>query len=173
MARVCNQNSGKIAASSTASIPKLGNTMRSTTTGDTMRQGRVFALLPGDTWNANAVVSGTISICNQDAFMLIDSGSTHSFVTCAFVSRLSRPLELLSYLLCVSASSGESVLCESVYRFCDMRVGNAILYVDLLPLNFRNFDVILGMDWLTKYCAKWTVGHPLFWTSPFAATESK
>ena len=34
-----------------------------------------------------------------------------------------------------------------------MRVEDAILYVDLLPLNFRHFDVILGMDWLTKYCA--------------------
>ena len=153
MARDCNQKSGKLAASSTASILKPGNTMRSTTTGDTVRQGRVFALVPGDTRNASAVVSGTISICNQDAFVLIDSGSTHSFVTYAFVSRLSRPLELLPYLLCVSAPSGEFVLCESVYYFCNMRIGNAILYVDLLPLNFRHFDIILGMDWLTKYCA--------------------
>ena len=34
-----------------------------------------------------------------------------------------------------------------------MRVKDAILYVDLFPLKFRHFDVILGMDWLTKYCA--------------------
>ena len=45
------------------------------------------------------------------------------------------------------------MLCEFVYHICDMIVGNAILYVDLLPLNFRHFDIILGMDWLTKYCA--------------------
>ena len=73
--------------------------MRSTTAGDTVRQWRVFALVPGDTRNANAVVAGTISICNQAAFVLIDSESTHSFVTCAFATRLSRPLELLPYLL--------------------------------------------------------------------------
>lgn len=34
-----------------------------------------------------------------------------------------------------------------------MHIEDATLYVDLLPLNFRHFDVILGMDWLTKYCA--------------------
>ena len=34
-----------------------------------------------------------------------------------------------------------------------MRVWNAVLYVDLLPLNFSHFDIILGMDWLTKHCA--------------------
>ena len=96
---------------------------------------------------------GTISICNQDAFVLIDSGSTHSFVTYTFASRLKRPLELLPYLLCVSAPSGESVLCDYIYRFCDMHIEDATLYVDLLPLKFRHFDVILGMDWLTKYCA--------------------
>ncbi|GMP22048.1 hypothetical protein CsSME_00000233 [Camellia sinensis var. sinensis] len=127
IARDCNQNSGKIAASSTASIPKPGNTLRSATTGDTVRQGRVFALVPGDTRNANAVVSGTISICNQDAFVLIDSGSTHSFVTYAFASRLKRPLELLPYLLCVSAPSGESVLCDYICRFCDMHIEDATL----------------------------------------------
>ena len=153
MARDCKQNSRKFAASSTASVPKPGNATRSTSAGDTVRQGRVFALVPGDTRNANAVVSGTISICNQDAFVLIDFGSTHSFETCAFASRLNRPLELLPYLLCVSAPSGESVLCESIYRFYDMHIEDVILYIDLLPLNFRHFDVILGIDWLTKYCA--------------------
>ena len=104
--------------------------MSPASTGDTVRQGRVFALVPGDTQNANAVVSCTISICNQDAFVLIDSGSTHSFVTYAFTSRLNRSLELLPYLLCVSAPSEESVLCEYIYRFCDMRVEDAILHVD-------------------------------------------
>ncbi|XP_028075297.1 uncharacterized protein LOC114277598 [Camellia sinensis] len=64
MARDCNQNSGKFAASSTASIPKPGNTTRPTTTGDIVRQRRVFALVSGDTRNAEAIVSCIISICN-------------------------------------------------------------------------------------------------------------
>ena len=106
-----------------ALIPKSGNTMRSTTTGDTVRQVRVFALVPSDKRNANAVVSGNISICNRDSFVLIDSGSTPSFVTCAFASRLSRPLESLPYLQCVSALSGESVLCHLYIDFVTCVLG--------------------------------------------------
>ncbi|XP_028080651.1 uncharacterized protein LOC114282199 [Camellia sinensis] len=156
MARDCTQTEqqkgGKPAVGSTGSIPKLGDTTRPATTKDTIRQGRVFALVPGDTRNTEAVVSGTISICNQDAFVLIDFSSTHSFVSTIFASRLTRPLESLPYLLCLSAPSEEFVLCTFVYRVCDMRIGNAILYVDLLSLDIRHFDIIQGMDWLSKYC---------------------
>ncbi|XP_028116481.1 uncharacterized protein LOC114314225 [Camellia sinensis] len=53
MARDCTQleqqRSGKLAASSTGSIPKPRNTIRPAATRDTMRQWRVFALVLGDT----------------------------------------------------------------------------------------------------------------------------
>ena len=62
MAKDCKHNSEKFAASSTASVPKPRNATRSTPAGDAVRQGRVFALVPGNTRNANAVVLGTISI---------------------------------------------------------------------------------------------------------------
>ncbi|XP_028076119.1 uncharacterized protein LOC114278268 [Camellia sinensis] len=62
MARDCNQSSGKLVTSLTASIPKPGNTTRPITTVDTVRQMRVFALVLGDTRNTEAVVSGLNSI---------------------------------------------------------------------------------------------------------------
>ena len=57
-----------------------------------MRQGRVFALVPRDTQNAETVVAGTLSICSQVAYILIDSGSTHSFVSVKLAEKLNRPL---------------------------------------------------------------------------------
>ncbi|XP_028110447.1 uncharacterized protein LOC114308962 [Camellia sinensis] len=62
-------------------------------------------------------------------------------------------MESLPYLLCLSALFGESVLCSSIYHACEIQVGDATLFVDLLPLDIWHFDVILGMDWLSKYCA--------------------
>ena len=44
-----------------------------------MRQGRVFALVPGDVQNTETVVSGILSICTQNAYVLIDSGSNGLF----------------------------------------------------------------------------------------------
>ena len=49
-----------------------------------MRQGRVFALVPGDVQNTETVVSGILSICTQNAYVLIDSGSTLLYVSHAF-----------------------------------------------------------------------------------------
>ncbi|XP_028121631.1 uncharacterized protein LOC114318858 [Camellia sinensis] len=49
---------------------------------------------------------------------------------------------------------------------CDVLIGDITLYVDLLHLSIDHFDCILGMDWLTKYCAsidcvnKYVVFHP-------------
>ncbi|XP_028052525.1 uncharacterized protein LOC114257013 [Camellia sinensis] len=66
MTRDCTQieqqKGRKLAISSTGSILKPGNTARPVATRDTMRQGRVFALVPGDTWNTEAIVSGNLSV---------------------------------------------------------------------------------------------------------------
>ncbi|XP_028121419.1 uncharacterized protein LOC114318690 [Camellia sinensis] len=133
-----DQRGGRPSASSTGSIPVPRNIVRPTITRDTMRHGKVFALIPGDTQNTEVVVSGTITICSQDAFVLIDSGSSHSFVSTTYASRLNRPGVGVVYV---------------VYHFCNMHIGSVTLYVDLLPLDIRHFNVIRGVDWLSKYCA--------------------
>ncbi|GFS32110.1 hypothetical protein Acr_00g0020910 [Actinidia rufa] len=48
------------------------------------RQGRAFALVPGNTPATTSVVSGILPICGQPAHILMDSGSTHSFVSHSF-----------------------------------------------------------------------------------------
>ncbi|XP_028109680.1 uncharacterized protein LOC114308060 [Camellia sinensis] len=120
---------------------------------ETLRQGRVFALVPGDVQNAESVVSGIISIYNQNVYILIDSSSTHSFVSHAFSRKLIRPLEPMNNLLSLFTPSGGSMVCTYVYPACELVISDVTLYVDLLLLGIDYFDYILGMDWLTKYCA--------------------
>lgn len=55
-------------------------------------------------------------------------------------------MESLDYVLCVSTPYGGSVLCTSIYPACEILIGNATLYVDLLPLDMGHLNVILGMD---------------------------
>ncbi|XP_028099582.1 uncharacterized protein LOC114299103 [Camellia sinensis] len=124
---------------------KMGHMARDCTQTKQQRSGKPGAssagsiLIPGNT---------TRPTTTKDTIR-----TTHSFVSTAFASRLNRPLESLPYLLCVSAPSRKSVLCTFVYCFCDMHIGSVTLYVDLLPLDIRHFNVILGMDWLAKYYA--------------------
>ena len=46
---------------------------------------------------------------------------------------------------------GESVVCRHVYRGCELELGGQKLGVDLVPLPLQMFDMILGIDFLTKY----------------------
>ena len=53
----------------------------------------------------------------------------------------------------VALPTGESVVVESVFRSCGVLVDRHVLEVDLIPLGIKDFDAILGMDWLAKYKA--------------------
>ncbi|XP_028110668.1 uncharacterized protein LOC114309173 [Camellia sinensis] len=120
---------------------------------DTTRQGRVFALVPGDVQNAATVVSGTFIVHGHSAHVLFDSGSTHSFMSKLFTPNLDKTEENLSYMLCVSSPLGDSMICTSVYLACELQLGDIRVYANLLPLDMTYFDVILGMDWLSDYGA--------------------
>ncbi|XP_028054576.1 uncharacterized protein LOC114258778 [Camellia sinensis] len=71
-------------ASSVGYTPAPRTNVKTNIRRKTLRQGRVFALVPSDVQNTELVVSGLISICAQRAYVLIDSSSTHSFVSHAF-----------------------------------------------------------------------------------------
>ncbi|XP_028071941.1 uncharacterized protein LOC114274250 [Camellia sinensis] len=86
---------------------------------DQKPQGRAFALVPGKPEVTENVVSGILSVYGHLAHILIDFGSTHSFVAPYFVA-----------------------------KSCTISLESKTLYVDLILLRIGNFDVILGMDWL-------------------------
>ncbi|XP_028112026.1 uncharacterized protein LOC114310276 [Camellia sinensis] len=74
------QKGNRPTASSAGSTPATKTPTRPTTSQENVRQGRVFALVPGDVQNLDTVVSSTLSINGQLAHVLLDSSSTHSFV---------------------------------------------------------------------------------------------
>ncbi|KAH9657944.1 Endonuclease [Citrus sinensis] len=64
------------------------------------------------------VIMGTLSFFGHDAHILIDPGSTHSFVSRTFVMHIEREPELLDYGLVVSTPTRGSLLAKRVYRDC-------------------------------------------------------
>ena len=48
---------------------------------------------------------------------------------------------------------GHSVIVNKVYRDCPIRIREYEFLGDLIELPFREFDVILGMDWLSQHQA--------------------
>ncbi|XP_057250746.1 uncharacterized protein LOC104908979 [Beta vulgaris subsp. vulgaris] len=53
----------------------------------------------------------------------------------------------------VTIPNGESILCDVMYRNCPILIGGCEFQVDLVQFELTDFDVILGMNWLSKYKA--------------------
>ncbi|KAJ9538707.1 hypothetical protein OSB04_031440 [Centaurea solstitialis] len=51
------------------------------------------------------------------------------------------------------ANSGNSLVISREYRGCPIKIGDQIREDDLLPISMFDFDVILGIDWLSKHRA--------------------
>ena len=62
-------------------------------------------------------------------------------------------MEKLAYDMHVTSSLGHRVSVNSVYRNCPIVIQAREFLTDLITLPFREFDLILGMDWLTKHQA--------------------
>ena len=62
-------------------------------------------------------------------------------------------VELLAYDLFVTSPLGHSVKVNRVYKNCPLMVHDREFSVDLIALPFHEFDLILGMDWLSKHRA--------------------
>ncbi|KAH9671308.1 Endonuclease [Citrus sinensis] len=116
-------------------------------------QARVFALTQQEAHATPEVIMGTLSIFGHDAHILIDHGSTHSFVSRTFVMHIEREPELLDYGLVVITPTGGSLLAERVYRDCMIRLGEHEFRANLIILDIQDFDAILGMDWLASHHA--------------------
>ena len=117
-------------------------------------QARVFALTRDEAITAPEVITGKLLFHNLEAYVLIDPGSTHSFISPKMASHLHKNHEPLNYNLSVHTPLGDVMFVNKIYRDCSIQIGTAELYADLILLSFREFDLILGMDWLSRHHAK-------------------
>ncbi|XP_073138561.1 uncharacterized protein [Henckelia pumila] len=114
-------------------------------------RGRVFAMTHDQVDPDSAIVTGMIRIAGLPAFMLIDSGATHSFISVNFMMKLGvLPDESISKF-CVSLPSGEELESSSVVRNCKVQMQSLVLCADFIVLKMVDFDAIFGMDWLSRH----------------------
>ncbi|WRX29424.1 Reverse transcriptase domain - like 10 [Theobroma cacao] len=120
-------------------------------------QARVFALTQQEAQTSNALVSGIFSICDMNARVLFDPGATHSFISPCFASRLGRDRVRRKEQLVVSTPLKEIFVAEWEYESC---VDKDTL-MHLVVLDTLDFDVILGMNWLSPCHASVDCYHKL------------
>ncbi|XP_070041302.1 uncharacterized protein [Nicotiana tomentosiformis] len=90
-----------------------------------------------------------IPVCHRDASILFDTSSTYLYVSSYFARYLDMPSDSLVMHVHVSTLVDDSIIVDYVYRSCVVSIRGHEMRVDLLLLNMVDFDVILGMDWLS------------------------
>ncbi|XP_070002992.1 uncharacterized protein [Nicotiana sylvestris] len=100
-----------------------------------------------------AVITSIISIGGRDALVLFDPRSTYSYVSSLFARFLVISPEPLGTLIHVSTPMGDFVVVDRIYQSCMVTFCDFETRADLLLLDMIDFEVILGMDWLSPYHA--------------------
>ncbi|XP_074562798.1 uncharacterized protein LOC141819374, partial [Curcuma longa] len=118
-----------------------------------MTNARVFSITKEDVANASTVVTGQIIIYSQYANALFDTGATHSFISMPYAKRIGIPPQVLDNRFLTTLPSGEIMASTHMLRAVPIRIAERELYCDLIVLDMRDYDVILGMDFLSKYGA--------------------
>ena len=83
--------------------------------------------------------------------MLFDSGASHSCIAASVVIELGLEVETLEEPLYVSSPLGIRARIGMICRGCELEISGTLLIVDLRIMDMSEFDVILGMYWLTTY----------------------
>ena len=103
--------------------------------------------------SAPNVITGKIFLYDIEAYVLIDLGSTHSFIAPIITSCLHQEPGILDKELIVHTPFGEFLVVRTVYKDCAVRINTEEFPADLIVLPLLELDVILGMDWLTRHRA--------------------
>ncbi|GJT11154.1 putative reverse transcriptase domain-containing protein [Tanacetum coccineum] len=107
----------------------------------------------------NNVVTGTFLLNNRCASILFDTGADRSFVSTQFSTLINITPTTLDHGYNVELADGRIIWVNTVLLGCTLNFLNHPFHVDLMPVEMGTYDIIIGMDWLTKYqaiidCAK-------------------
>ena len=119
-----------------------------------MPQAQLYAYI-----NAKAMaitsntVAGQTSLVIYDLYTLFNSGTTHSFISTKMAFSTNSGSDKIPRILRIALCSAKILMLEFFMRQNMITINGVILCVDLIAIEIRDFDVILGMDFLVKHNA--------------------
>jgi hypothetical protein len=96
------------------------------------------------------VVLGMFLASSHPATILFDSRASHSFISSSFVAKHSMSIATMKHTMLVSSPGGEmrtKHICPAV----SISIRRVDFSSNLILLDSKGIDIILGMDWLSKY----------------------
>nr|GEV25472.1 putative reverse transcriptase domain-containing protein [Tanacetum cinerariifolium] len=100
------------------------------------------------------VGTGTFLLNHRPAKTLFDSGADRSFVSISFASMLNIPSITLDTTYNIEMANENLISTNTVIQGCTVTLLNQPFEIDRMPIKLGSFDVVIGMDCLSKYHAK-------------------
>ncbi|GKE73328.1 putative reverse transcriptase domain-containing protein [Tanacetum coccineum] len=122
-------------------------------TGGNEATAKAYAIGGGGTNPDSNVITGTFLLNKCYASMLFDSGADRSFVSTTFSALLDVTPTTLDSSYAVELADGRILETNIILRGCTLGLLGHPFDIDLMPVELRSFDAIIGMDWLAKYLA--------------------
>ncbi|GJZ73287.1 putative reverse transcriptase domain-containing protein, partial [Tanacetum coccineum] len=117
-------------------------------------RGRAFMMGAEEARQDPNIVKGMFSLNNQYATMLFDSSADYSFVSKTFMPLLDIKPSSLGFSYEIKIASGKLVEINKVIRGCKLEIEGHTFDIDLIPFGHGSFDLIIGMDWLSRHRAE-------------------
>ncbi|GKF17504.1 putative reverse transcriptase domain-containing protein [Tanacetum coccineum] len=87
------------------------------------------------------------------ASILFDTGADSSFVSITFSSLIDITPTTLDHYYDVELADGKIIGINTIIRGCTLNFLDHPFNINLMPVELGSFDVIIDMDWLSKYHA--------------------
>ncbi|GKA73869.1 putative reverse transcriptase domain-containing protein [Tanacetum coccineum] len=97
------------------------------------------------------VVTGMFLLNDRYASILFDTGANRSFVSTTFSSLIDITPTTLDLYYDVELANGKIIRINTIIQGCTLNFLNHPFNINLTPVELGSFDVIIGMDWLSKY----------------------
>ncbi|GKB24260.1 reverse transcriptase domain-containing protein, partial [Tanacetum coccineum] len=117
-------------------------------------QGRAYMLRDKNAPQDPNVVTGMFLLNQHLARVLFDSGADRSFVSISLASMLNIPPITIDTFYDIEMADGNLVSTNTVIKGATLTLLNQPFEIDLMPIRLGSFDVVIGMDWLSKYHAR-------------------
>ncbi|GKD83751.1 putative reverse transcriptase domain-containing protein, partial [Tanacetum coccineum] len=96
------------------------------------------------------VVMGTFSLNDHFATIVFDSRADLSFISTKFAPSLNVKPSIVRLGYVIEVANGKKEEIDSIIRDYKLELGNSLFTIDLIPLGHESFDMIVGVDWLSK-----------------------
>ncbi|KAJ0519799.1 putative nucleotidyltransferase, Ribonuclease H [Helianthus annuus] len=117
-------------------------------------KARSFQITAAEAKMEPDVVTGIFTVNSILARVLFDTGANKSFVSHRFIQNPLFTLTKLPMPMEVEVGNNKSFIVCDVCRECKLNIDDEEYSIDLIPMSMGEFQVVVGMGWLSRYHAK-------------------